>query len=84
MVNLNIDAQTYADWQMAAASQGLSVEDWLKSITRTQVLPASGLTSEERLKRFDSLTQQLAKMNVNSGGHLDDSHETIHRQQSLS
>lgn len=81
MVTLKIDDETFAVWSRQAASQGLSVEDWLKSTT-SEVAgddePARDWPIEERLRRFDSLTQAMKRMGIGSGGTLDDSRETIY------
>lgn len=83
MVTLKIDEQTYADWYKKAAQNGLTVEAWLKATTRISEPMVSELSPQERLNRFDRLTQTMAQMQITSGGHLDDSRETIYGDRGL-
>jgi hypothetical protein len=86
MVNLVIDDETFAGLSKKAAARGLSVEQWLKATTENEPVEASPLVDlpiKERLQRFDEATRALKRMNVGSGGMLDDSRESIYGNRGL-
>jgi len=81
MVTLVIDDETFAGLHKQAAARGLSVEQWLNATTANVTVDASPLVDipiKERLRRFDEATLVLERMNVGSGGMLDDRRETIY------
>lgn len=87
MATLNIDDETFEALHRQAAARGLSVEDWLKrtmSGLSAEHGRAASLSVQERLQRFDQLSGMLNRMQVSSGGMLDDSRETIYGDRGLS
>ncbi len=86
MVTLTIDEETFAALRKQAAKRGLTVEAWLRetaSDLRPGGMNASELSIPDRLERFDQLTKTLERLNVGSGGTLDDSRESIYGDRGL-
>ncbi|WP_437186766.1 hypothetical protein SH668x_000122 [Planctomicrobium sp. SH668] len=86
MVTLNIDEKTFTTLREQAAARGLTVEDWLRKAVPSlsgEYRRSADLPVQERLDRFDALSQLLEEMDVQSGGTLDDSRETIYQDRGL-